>query len=245
MTNNPEQNSLSQPVRPSQNSTLSPLGGLPWFVACSAALLAFTAITWLMLTNEELRSLDLEWARDFQDHAESHQGWREFFSEFTHLGGRACLAIVAALGVVGAVLVRKEYLLAGIWVLATAGGALVNVGVKSVIERQRPGPELRDPALQVRHDSYPSGHAMGSIIGYGMYLYAGFLWYRRWGVRTALVVGFVALVGLIGFSRIYLRAHWFSDVLGGYALGAAWLWLCLAIHRWLMVGLRSRSGLPA
>jgi undecaprenyl-diphosphatase len=49
----------------------------------------------------------------------------------------------------------------------------------------------------------------------------------RRGVRVALVAGTVGMVLLIGFSRVYLGAHYLSDVLGGYLAGAAWLATCI------------------
>ena len=206
---------------------------LPWLCASAVALLAFTVITWLMFTSAELNQLDRDWAVACKKHAETHDGLREFLRRyFTHLGGTVFLAIVATAGTL-AMAARQHWLLALTWVLAAGGGGLLNYEIKAVIDRPRPGPELRDPNLRVRHDSFPSGHAMGSTIGYGMCLYAGFVFIRRRGVRIALVIATIVLVGLIGFSRIYLRAHWFSDILGGYALGSAWLLFSLALGRWL------------
>ncbi len=69
---------------------------------------------------------------------------------------------------------------------------------------------------------------MGSLIVYGLVVYLLSLnLLRRWWDR-ALVAGLLAaLVLLIGFSRMYLHAHYFSQVLGGFTAGAAWLALCL------------------
>lgn len=203
-----------------------------WLVAGAAAFFVFTAITWLMLTSTELKKIDKDLAKECKQHAEAHEEVRDFFLAFTHVGGRVAMTIAAVVGVL-AMAVRKHFLLALIWFLATGGGALLNFGVKESIDRQRPGPELRDPNLRVRHDSFPSGHAMGSTIGYGMWLYAGFLFIQRRSARAALVIATVVLVVLIGFSRIYLRAHWFSDILGGYALGSAWLTLSISFGKWL------------
>jgi undecaprenyl-diphosphatase len=68
---------------------------------------------------------------------------------------------------------------------------------------------------------------MGCAIGYGMLAYALILPQRRRPRRLAALILMTALVLAIGFSRIYLRAHWFSDVVGGWTIGIAWLFLCL------------------
>lgn len=202
----------------------------PWLFASSVCLFGFVVLTWLMLTSEGLQELDREVALTCKAHAASHPALHGFFLVFTHLGGRVFLAVLAVVGVL-ALAWRKYFFLAGIWILATGGGALLNLAVKSTIDRQRPEAGLRDPSVSVQHDSYPSGHAMGSTVGFGMCLYAGLLGLRRRQFRGAWTVGLVMVVGLIGFSRVYLRAHWLSDIFAGFMLGAAWLLLCLGIYQ--------------
>jgi undecaprenyl-diphosphatase len=71
---------------------------------------------------------------------------------------------------------------------------------------------------------------MGSVVGYGLLVYLLLLpLLRRRRDRLAVVLAVTTLVLLIGFSRVYLRAHYLSDVIGGFALGAAWLGVCIAI----------------
>jgi undecaprenyl-diphosphatase len=63
---------------------------------------------------------------------------------------------------------------------------------------------------------------------------------RRW-VREACVTALALLILAIGFSRMYLAAHWFTDVIGGFALGAAWLALGIT----LLECLRRRPNIQA
>jgi undecaprenyl-diphosphatase len=99
---------------------------------------------------------------------------------------------------------------------------------------------MRDPAVTETNESFPSGHAMGSLVGYGMLAYALFLDIRcRW-CRAAILASVAMLVPAIGLSRIYLRAHWLSDVLAGFAIGAAWLSLWLGALEWYRQGRAAR-----
>ena len=68
---------------------------------------------------------------------------------------------------------------------------------------------------------------MGGAIGFGLLGYCLILPQRRWLFRIVTVGLIIAIVLGIGFSRVYLRAHWLSDVIAGWTTGAAWLFLCL------------------
>jgi membrane-associated phospholipid phosphatase len=101
--------------------------------------------------------------------------------------------------------------------IATVGAAGFVAGLKRVIQRARPV-DIYDGVAEY---SFPSGHASMSIVLFG---FLAFLlavradpWWRR-----GLYSGSIVLVLLIGFSRIYLGAHWMSDVLAGFAFGLAW-----------------------
>jgi membrane-associated phospholipid phosphatase len=109
--------------------------------------------------------------------------------------------------------------------LAFAGSAVVNFTLKVLFERPRP--TFQDESLTLNTFSFPSGHASVSVAVYGAFAIIVLRDVRTWRGR-ALVLGTLAvLLALIGFSRIYLGAHFFSDVLAGYSLGTAWLMICV------------------
>ncbi len=200
-----------------------------WFLASLAVCLVFALVTWQMAEGNT-RSLDEECAAFCKLHAESHPWLRNTFWTLTQAGSGAALTSVALAAVV-VLLVRKQFALAAIWVLAAGGGDLLNNGLKGHFNRARPEMAQRDPSVAHLHSlSYPSGHAMGSAIGLGMYVYLVLRAMRQRSSKFALAGALILLVISIGFSRIYLRAHWCSDVLGGFAMGACWLLLCLAIY---------------
>jgi undecaprenyl-diphosphatase len=123
-------------------------------------------------------------------------------------------------------LARREYLPLGGWVAALVGGALLDGMLKAIFHRPRPTWDV--PALTARGFSFPSGHAMGSLIAYGMLVYLVVRGLESHRARVGLVAGAVILVLLIGLSRMYLGVHYFSDVIGGYAAGAVWLTACVS-----------------
>lgn len=99
------------------------------------------------------------------------------------------------------------------------GGAIDTV-VKIVVDRPRP--ELEHPITEAFGKSFPSGHTMSSTVGYGSLLLAFMpLIPRRW--RGPLIAAYLTLVALIATSRLSLGVHFFSDVVGGFVLGLAWL----------------------
>jgi membrane-associated phospholipid phosphatase len=153
------------------------------------------------------------------------------FAAVTRLGDTAtltglCLAVALAL-----VAVRRRWL-ALAWVAAVAGNGLLNHTLKQVFERVRP---LHDDGLVLAQGfSFPSGHSSGSVVAYGMLAYlATRLLPPRWHLAAWLLA--IALALTIGASRMFLRVHFASDVLAGFASGAAWLAVCLgsvSIGRW-------------
>lgn len=104
-------------------------------------------------------------------------------------------------------------------------GEIIDTIVKNVVNRDRPS--LEHPVASAFGHSYPSGHSMASVLVYGSLLMIFMPIIPKARQRLALW-GCVVLVLAIGFSRLALGVHYLSDVLGGYALGGAWLTACTA-----------------
>ena len=118
--------------------------------------------------------------------------------------------------------------------LAAGGGALLNLTLKHLFHRQRP--VLENPLVTLSSYGFPSGHTMGATIFYGVLALIVTYWMRSWSRRvlTGWLAAFV--IALIGTSRIYLGAHYFTDVIGAVAVGLAWLAFCWTgvetLRRW-------------
>jgi membrane-associated phospholipid phosphatase len=119
---------------------------------------------------------------------------------------------------------------------AMAGASLVFTLLKNILDRSRP--PVPDRLVEVTNESLPSGHATMSFVVTGTIVVLA--WAGRSALtRVALVVAAAAWIGAVGATRVYLGVHWFSDVLAGWAVGAAWLALC--VTAWL----RWRARVPA
>ncbi len=104
------------------------------------------------------------------------------------------------------------------------GSLVLNQSMKLIF--QRPRPQL-DWARVIPEYSFPSGHAMNSLVFYvGLALVAWAVWGRRTGLIAVALAVVVSL--LVGISRIYLGYHYFTDVVGGFFAGAAWLIIVVA-----------------
>jgi membrane-associated phospholipid phosphatase len=161
------------------------------------------------------------------------------FNDITEFGSyfwiRRLAAIVAlalvAVSVCLVILRRKSIrlpvrctMLVMTWILVMAVGEMLNMGLKEYVKRARPPYHA---AAHTSGYSFPSGHSMAAFIAYGMLAYILIQLIPRGRGRRAAVGALAGLVLLIGFSRMFLGAHWLSDVIGGFAAGACWLGLCI------------------
>ena len=149
----------------------------------------------------------------------------QVFAWLTRLGDTATLT---GLGVAVAALLlwRRRLWLALGWATAVAGNSLLNVTLKAVFERVRP---VHDDGLVASAAgwSFPSGHSSGSVVAYGMLAYLALRTLpAAWHLPAALLATTIAFA--TGSSRVFLQVHYASDVLAGFASGAAWLAVCIA-----------------
>lgn len=115
---------------------------------------------------------------------------------------------------------KRWFLTAIIW-LSLLGNGLIVWACKAVFARSRP--DQVQALLPATGYSFPSGHTFASLAFYGLLGLMLVLSVRSGLKRWALTVGIAGISGLVGFSRVYVGAHWPTDVLGSWLLGVAWL----------------------
>lgn len=186
-------------------------------VVAVVACIGFVEIADEIAPDEDLGLFDVALSAALGRHASDNQ--LRIFGLLTHLGDKRVLIPLA--GVVALVLLfRRQRFVAAAWVAATAGGGLLNAALKGIFARSRP---------QWLHDyasadgwSFPSGHSSGAFIVYGLLGYLVLVYLPK-RLHVPLAALAMLLIVCVGFSRALLQVHYFSDVLGGYAFGAAWV----------------------
>ncbi len=110
--------------------------------------------------------------------------------------------------------------------------------LKEFWHRARPDAAIVHVAVRTSGTSFPSGHATGGTAVYGALAFLAWLHLDRRSVRLPLTLLFVLLPVAIDASRVLLGAHWFSDVVGGSAVG---LLLLTLLVRWYVAGLQDAA----
>jgi undecaprenyl-diphosphatase len=153
-------------------------------------------------------------------------------------GNGPLLGTVAACVLV-TLLWRRHWQLAVAWCVALVGSVAINSLLKGWFQRERP---FRDHGFIVATGySFPSGHALGSMVFFSMLAYVVVMLAPPRFHRASIMAA-VTMISLIGMSRVLLQVHYLSDVIAGYAIGLAWATLCMGTSDY--VRMRRSGRLP-
>lgn len=203
-------------------------------IAALAALLvvAIGVLTFIEvaddMTEADGRAVDeavLHWLQPVAGEPRGPWWLHEAAADLTSLGGISVLGLFAVIAL-GFLLIQRKRLSAALLVLGLAGGVALSEGLKALFERQRPPAAFQ--AVETLNASFPSGHALLSTV---FYLTLGVMLTRavpRRRLKAFVLGAAMTVAGLVGATRVYLGAHWLSDVIAGWCAGAAWamtLWL--------------------
>ncbi|MGD8194576.1 phosphatase PAP2 family protein [Herbiconiux sp. P18] len=161
---------------------------------------------------------------------------------YTDIAGTIGMPIIAVVALVVLAVHRRSWTPVVLIVAAGGGSLLMTVAGKELIGRERP--PLADAVPPFEYSpSFPSGHTLNAVVVVGVIAYLLILRRRSRGARIALASGAVLFALTVGLSRVFLGHHWFTDVLAGWLLGAAWLALIITAHR-LYLTTRQREQPP-
>jgi undecaprenyl-diphosphatase len=119
--------------------------------------------------------------------------------------------------------------------------SLLNEAFKVAVDRPRPSPE-QVQVIDIYHDgAYPSGHAFFVTLFLGILAYILFTHLKKRNLRIISTVILIMLILLVGTSRIYLGAHWPSDVFGGCIVGGLFLAILIWLYEKWKARLRERN----
>ncbi len=191
----------------------------PLAIVTAAALLFAVLLLLVRLRWAPMESADHGAAAHLNSLVAAHSVVVSLVKAVTWLGSSGVLWTVTGAAAVVLALRRRWRLAA--YLLVTGAGALVlDPVLKDLVGRLRP--VVAHPVAYGGGNSFPSGHALGSIVCYGA-LFLVFLPAVRGVWRRVFTAVIVTLIVAIGLSRLLLGVHYVSDVLGGWALGIAWL----------------------
>ncbi|MDN4060468.1 phosphatase PAP2 family protein [Massilia sp. YIM B02769] len=201
--------------------------GLHLTVGVLALLLAmagFARIAGAVVAGAPITQLDVELANWLHAHAHGNAVLRSFLMAVTQL--HSTPGVLALTALAGWWLVRRG---ARHWMLTllvtVPGGMVLNVLMKHTFERARP--HFDEPILTLTTYSFPSGHTVAATLLYGLLACYLTRHAQRWSARAGWILLACLMVALVAGSRLYLGAHYLSDVLAAMAEGCAWLSICV------------------
>ena len=210
-----DQVATSTPARPRSMTRFAVL-------AASYAFLAIVVRIW-----PRTRS-DIAVTRKLQSN--DHPAIERFMTFVSWFGFRP-QSLFLPLSVISAFWWRGRHIEAGLLVLAWLS-SMASFLTKQIVRRPRPdNSTVRVVVAKTRDSSFPSGHVVHYVTFWG---FVAWLLAFRTGGRLGPTISkwsIAPIIGLVGPSRIYLGHHWFTDVVGSYLLGGAWLSGLIELHR--------------
>ncbi len=191
-------------------------------VVCIAAVWLFGGIAQDVIAGDPLTVVDVQVAQWLHEHATP--ALTDLMRCITRLGSGPVITAIAVVVALRWAWRRQWYRLLDL-VLVVPGGALLNVLLTHIFHRPRP--TFAHPLVHLSSASFPSGQTVAAALLYGLLACFAVQSIPQWRWRILSVLAAFLLVVLVGFSRLYLGAHYLSDVLAAAVEGVAWLAMCL------------------
>lgn len=183
--------------------------------ALSLAIHAYTPIAWNVAATRALQSLNV-------------YGLTEFMRIVSGFGNAPKLISITAMVLLACNKRSEAFWLA----FSGLGGWFISMELKHLFANPRPTAEVVSVFHQWNNGSFPSGHLVFYICFFGfIFVVARDQMTRGSLLRRAMMFLAVALILLVGVSRVFLGEHWVSDLPGSYLLGALWLALSVKLYR--------------
>ncbi len=221
----PHQDLQQQELTPRRRATRRLLRAEVWY---SAALVLFAVLAGFAHLYSYF-GWDLRVARTLQSFDAPAIAWlMRFVSIF---GNRLTPHVLTLIAIILFLFFRRRSEAVAL-LLSAGGGAIMTSLLKLLIARPRPTADLVRVYRDVPSQSFPSGHVTFYVCFFGFLFFTAYALLPRRSLarRTALAASFLPIL-LVGFSRVYLGAHWPSDTLGAYLISGVWLAFSLYLYR--------------
>lgn len=186
---------------------------LKYIIVC-LCLILFLIFVYKVLTNKTIYVDDMVYT--FISDNIITDRWTNFIKIITSIASPVGIVIEALLLVILVNNKKVKVLIA----TDLVGITVINNLLKIIIARPRPN--VNSLVIETGY-SFPSGHSVTSMVFYGYLVYLIWKYIDNKKIKIPLVIFFVLLIFIIGFSRIYLGVHYTSDVLSGFLLGIIYL----------------------
>ncbi len=150
----------------------------------------------------------------------------DWMKKITFLGNHQFLIPANLLLIAFFIYVKKHKDAILVTVVALSSLGLMSL-LKNLVQRYRPSSPLVDG---ITNFSFPSGHALMSVAFYGLLAFYAIKMINNPVIKVSILLLLFAVTLLIGFSRIYLRVHYTTDVIAGFSIGICWMLFCF----WLL-----------
>lgn len=200
------------------------------YIILGSLIIAISALTFFAKLRPYF-NVDLTITREVQEY--NALWFQILMNTLTFIGNPGTSSVVLLL-TAGLFYLKKRKKEAAMLVFSTIGAAIISVTMKQYVHRLRPSPTLIHQVTRyLKPDSFPSGHVLFYVGFFGFLFFLTFTLPQSNKFRIILLIVLGLMLSLIGASRIYLGAHWFSDVMGAYLVGLIWLTIVVFIYnRW-------------
>jgi undecaprenyl-diphosphatase len=196
------------------------------FLICNiiVSFLVFVFLAVELITKGKMIYYDSIIANLFNNVAAHHS---DKFAFFITCFGDSLIISVFLLITIFIMVLHKRFKESLFLLLTTTSGFTLTFFLKLVFERVRP--EVKIPLVHPIGYSFPSGHSASAACFYGALIYLAFIFIPNKILKTIIICLLGLLIVLVGISRVYLGAHYPTDVLGGFSLGffVVNLWILL------------------
>ena len=196
-----------------------------WLLVSAVAAVAVYALLWVGYVQQWkwLTTMDFSALETAYRFGVARPGWVDTWNVICTVLGPGLFRIAGAIVII-VLLWRRNVRVAMFLLLSVELSGLLLVLAKHAVDRPRPSTAL----VVVPETAFPSGHALGVMVG--VLAYATLVWpFTRSSLRAWIAVVGAALVVVIGVGRVVLNVHHPSDILAGWALGYAYFVVCVLL----------------
>lgn|SRR5690625_509402 len=160
----------------------------------------------------------------------STDGLIAFMEALSVIGSSEVILLLTAV-IAGVFLLKRNWFFLFYFLTVSVGGVVLNFALKMLFQRARPGDEVShievfNFSFDIPSYSYPSGHMMRASILFIFLLYISYRFIKKTQIKwIAYMVSMAVLVG-VGLSRLFLDAHFLSDIVGAISISIVWFCIC-------------------